>query len=400
MVQVDGRSGTLRPGVHAGGVAGDQGIADCLRDLVAVDGWRIGQHHRLEGDGRIAPAQPVPDGLRRDGAEAIDSTYGPRVRAAQGGVGEVHVQPDPRGATTAVTLPTWRVGGRRQVAIPLRVWLTILVSGFRRVLGLVADEELEGMRRTSENPDGLGAANINGVRVALVAEEVGDPIDRGHERQDVQARAAGDQGADVMVVGPPHCHEPSGGRVLLGGPGAVGVGLLDGGVQDCLEPGPPQRGDHLVHHGVDLGRLGGGQGAGGGGNPPRLPRRHHRPWEPSSRAGAAGPGGPAHRRSDAGRRRRWSPGPRPARPDSRPAPAASPRHPSAPRPGQPADADAPRCRRPAPADFPRGADPPSPERPATARRPRPGGRADWPPRRPTPQVGLPGDQSNIPTNLD
>jgi hypothetical protein len=57
VVQVDGRSGTLRPGVHAGGVAGGQGIADCLRDLVAVDGWRIGQHYRLEGDGMRGPSQ-------------------------------------------------------------------------------------------------------------------------------------------------------------------------------------------------------------------------------------------------------------------------------------------------------------------------------------------------------
>jgi hypothetical protein len=93
-------------------MAGGQGIADRLRDLVAVDGWRIGQHYRLEGDGRISPAQPVPDGMRSDRAEALDSTHGPRVRAAQGGIGEMHVQPDPRGATTAVTLPTtWRVGG-------------------------------------------------------------------------------------------------------------------------------------------------------------------------------------------------------------------------------------------------------------------------------------------------
>ena len=117
------------------------------------------------------------------------------------------------------------------------------------------------MRRTSENPDGLGTANIDGVRVALGAEEVGDPVDRGHERQDVQAGPARDQGPDVVVVGSPHCHEPSGGRVLLGGLGAVGVGLLDGGVQDCLEPGPPQRGDHTVHHLIDLSDLWGRQPA-------------------------------------------------------------------------------------------------------------------------------------------
>ena len=125
-----------------------------------------------------------------------------------------------------------------------------MVSGLSRVLG-------------------LGGGR---VRVALVAEEFGDPVDRGHERQDVQARATGDQGADVMVVGPPHGHEPSGGRVLLGGPGAVGVGLLEGGVQDGLEPGPTQAGDHLVHYGVDLGGLRDGEGARGGGDPPGFPR--------------------------------------------------------------------------------------------------------------------------------
>jgi hypothetical protein len=111
VVQVDGRSGTLRPGVDARGMAGGQGVTNGLRDLVAVDGWRIGQHHGLESDGDVAAAQPIPDRLGGDGAEALDSTHGLRVRAAQGRVGEVHVQPDPRGATTTVTLPTkWRVG--------------------------------------------------------------------------------------------------------------------------------------------------------------------------------------------------------------------------------------------------------------------------------------------------
>ena len=76
-----------------------------------------------------------------------------------------------------------------------------------------------------ESPDGLGAADYQrGPGSPSLAEEFGDPVDRGHERQDVQVRAAGDQGADVMVVGPPHGHEPSSGRVLLGGPGPVGVG--------------------------------------------------------------------------------------------------------------------------------------------------------------------------------
>jgi hypothetical protein len=156
------------------------------------------------------------------------------------------------------------------------VWvrLAVVFGGFGGSGRSVAGEELEGMRRTSENPDGLGTANIDGVRVALGAEEVGDPVDRGHERQDVQAGPARGQGPDVVVVGPPHCHEPSGGRVLLGGPGAVGVGLLDGGVQDCLKPGPPQRGDHTVHHLIDLSDLWCRQGPGRGGNPPRLPRRH------------------------------------------------------------------------------------------------------------------------------
>lgn len=127
VVQVNRRSSGVGPGIDAAGMPGGHRIADGLRNLVAVDRWRVGQHDRLDSDGDVAAAQPVPNGLRGHGADPIDPADRIRIRAGQSGIGEMHVQPDPRRATAAVTLPQPR-RPRRARPIPVLLGVRLVVT--------------------------------------------------------------------------------------------------------------------------------------------------------------------------------------------------------------------------------------------------------------------------------
>jgi hypothetical protein len=170
---------------------------------------------------------------------------------------------------SALLVPVAQVRPRLRVVVLFLVgWLSVARVG----VGGVAPEEREGTGRVGEDADGCGAADLDRISITLRGEDVGDPVHGGHERQQVQSVAAGDQRLDVVLVDPADGDEPAPPRLHFGGLSSEGGGGLDGGIQDQLEPGPGQRPDQpddpLVHRpGLLSGEL-----PGGGGDPAGLPR--------------------------------------------------------------------------------------------------------------------------------
>ena len=75
-------------------------------------------------------------------------------------------------------------------------WFLVRVGGFGGsvpvvVLVLVLAEQLQGLGGLSENADGFGTADVNGVWIALAVEDVGDSVDGGFEPDGVTGGGAG-----------------------------------------------------------------------------------------------------------------------------------------------------------------------------------------------------------------
>ncbi len=102
-----------------------------------------------------------------------------------------------------------------------------------------------------EDPDGFGPPNVYSVGVALPGENLGDPIHGGFEPDGITGGGAGNDQLQTVLRRAAEPHEPfpgSGGGLLFG---AFGVGLVDGGLQQGLQPAPrhrPQRCCNLLVH--------------------------------------------------------------------------------------------------------------------------------------------------------
>ena len=76
------------------------------------------------------------------------------------------------------------------------------------VLVLLLAEQLQGSGGLSQNADGFGTADVNGVWIALAVEDVGDSVDGGFEPDGVTGGGAGnDQFQPVFTVAA-EPHEP------------------------------------------------------------------------------------------------------------------------------------------------------------------------------------------------
>ena len=92
-----------------------------------------------------------------------------------------------------------------------------------------------------EDADGFGAAYLDRVGVALLGEDVGDPVDGGFEPDRIAGGGAGNDQLQAVLRVAAEPHEPFPGGV--GGPlfSTVRVSLNDGRVQECLCPAPRHR---------------------------------------------------------------------------------------------------------------------------------------------------------------
>ena len=80
-------------------------------------------------------------------------------------------------------------------------WFCLRIGGLGwsvAVVVLVLAEQLEGLGGLGEDANGLGAAYLDGVGVAVVGEDVGDSVDRGFELDRVSGGGAGDDEFEAM----------------------------------------------------------------------------------------------------------------------------------------------------------------------------------------------------------
>jgi hypothetical protein len=109
------------------------------------------------------------------------------------------------------------------------------------VVVLMHAEQLQGLGWLGEDPDGFGTAHLNRVGIALVGQDVGDPVDGGFEPDRITCGGAGDDQLQSMLAAAAEPDEPllgGCGRLLLG---TDRVGLDDGGFEQGLQPSPRHR---------------------------------------------------------------------------------------------------------------------------------------------------------------
>jgi hypothetical protein len=105
------------------------------------------------------------------------------------------------------------------------------------VVVLVLAEQLEGVGGLGEDANGFGAAYLNRIRVALLGEDVGDPVDGGFEPDGITGGGAGNDEFEAMFAVAAEPDEPlarSSGGLLFG---TDRVGLDDLGFEQGLQPG-------------------------------------------------------------------------------------------------------------------------------------------------------------------
>ena len=135
-------------------------------------------------------------------------------------------------------------------------------------------QQLQGLGGLGEDADGFGAAHVYGVVIALFGEEVGDPVDGGFEPEGITgSRSGNDQFQTVFgAAAKPHEPLPGGGGGLLFG--AIGIGLVDGGLKQGLQPSPRHRPKHWGQLCIDQAGLLDAEMPGGGGDVSGLVGRH------------------------------------------------------------------------------------------------------------------------------
>jgi hypothetical protein len=134
----------------------------------------------------------------------------------------------------------------------------------------VCGEQLEGFGGSGQDADRLRPTQLHRIGVALGREDLGDPVDGGHEPHRIPGRGSGDDGLQpvLRIVGP-HV-------ALAAGPGGPllrhgRVGVQDGRGQDPAEPAPGQQAESAGQLGVELGAGLPRQRPGLFGDPARLP---------------------------------------------------------------------------------------------------------------------------------
>jgi hypothetical protein len=86
-----------------------------------------------------------------------------------------------------------------------------------------------------QNPDRFGAADIDGIVIAVPGEDVGDPVDGGFEPDRIPSRSPGNDQLQAMLTAAAQPHKPflrSSSGLLFG---TVGVGLIDRRLQQGLQ---------------------------------------------------------------------------------------------------------------------------------------------------------------------
>jgi hypothetical protein len=106
-----------------------------------------------------------------------------------------------------------------------------------------------------QNPDRFGAADIDGIVIAVPGEDVGDPVDGGFEPDRIPSRSPGNDQLQAMLTAAAQPHKPflrSSSGLLFG---TVGVGLTPPPAGFAVVPGHrTQRGcDPGIHRGGLLG---------------------------------------------------------------------------------------------------------------------------------------------------
>ncbi|GAA1427013.1 hypothetical protein GCM10009616_03060 [Microlunatus lacustris] len=138
-------------------------------------------------------------------------------------------------------------------------------------LVLVVDQELQRGGRLGEQTDGLGPPHTDRVAITLDSEDVGEPVDGGHEPAGVPGGCPGHDGLQPVLAGVDG-HIPFGARALrtLGRQG--GIGFEDSGGENPLESSPRQHPHPVGHRGVHQTGCLQRQRVGGLSHGPGLPR--------------------------------------------------------------------------------------------------------------------------------
>ena len=106
------------------------------------------------------------------------------------------------------------------------------------VVVLVLTQQLQGLGGLGEDADGFGAAHVDGVVIALFGEEVGDPVDGGFEPDGISGSRSGNDQFQPVCGAAAQPDEPllrGVSRLLFG---TVGVGVVNGGLKQGLQPAP------------------------------------------------------------------------------------------------------------------------------------------------------------------
>ncbi len=125
-------------------------------------------------------------------------------------------------------------------------------------------EEGEGAGGVGQDAEGLGAAGSDRVGVAVLVEDLGDPVDHRDQVDDLPGGGLRDQGLQAVLVGLAGDHEPVQLGGLPAGLGGVRVGGDDPGLEQVGEAAPRQRGQVGRRRRVDLAGLGEGEPGGPG----------------------------------------------------------------------------------------------------------------------------------------
>ena len=185
--------GSAAPGEDAGDCPEGDGFGDPVGDFVGLDRDVLGEvDDGFDGDLQVGAADPVADGLGADGSAGVlhppDLGAPGACGAADGGLGQVNVEDD----VPAHGLPGCRGAG-------------LLCRLLGRLVGGLVGGVVEGEVAAGDVAEGGGAALVEGLGVAEVADALGFGADgvvevEGVEVVDLAGDRAGAGDADAMVV--------------------------------------------------------------------------------------------------------------------------------------------------------------------------------------------------------
>ena len=95
--------------------------------------------------------------------------------------------------------------------VGLILWILLGIGGFRGsvpVVVLVLAEQLQGLGGLGEDADGFGTPHLNRVSIALLGEDVGDPINGGFEPDRITSSGPGNDQLQPMLAAAAEPHKP------------------------------------------------------------------------------------------------------------------------------------------------------------------------------------------------